>query len=66
MQKKIQNLELVQGAISQFFGSLKNNGTIYLLFFYGCCEDIWNSKAFTDNATSRSYRELITIFIKHN
>ena len=37
------NLELVQGVNFEFIKSLKNNGTKYLLFFDGSCEEIYHS-----------------------
>ena len=49
-----------------FFGSLKNNGTKYLLIFDDSCEEICNSKAFVDTATAGRHRGLSTIHIKHN
>ena len=66
MQKEIENLEFVQGVHFEFIDSLKNNGTKYLLFFDGSCEEICNSKAFVDIATAGRHRGLSTIFIKHN
>ena len=46
--------------------SLKNNGTKYLLIFHDSSEEIFNSKAFVDIATSGRLRGLSTIYIKHN
>ena len=66
MQKKIENLEFVQGVNFEFIGSLKNNGTKYLLIFDDSCEEICNSKAFVDIATAGRHRGLSTIYIKHN
>ena len=66
MQKKIENLEFVQGVSFEFIGSLKNNGTKYLLVFGDSCEEICNSKAFVDIATAGRHRGLSTIYIKHN
>ena len=66
MQKEIENLEFVQGVNFEFFDSLKNNGTKYLLIFDDFCEDICNSKAFVDIATAGRHRGLSTIYIKHN
>ena len=34
MQKEIENLEFVQGIDFEFFDSLKNNGTKYLLIVF--------------------------------
>ena len=66
MQKEVKNLEFVQGVNFEFIGSLKNNGTKYLLIFDGSCEEICNSKAFIDIATAGRHRGLSTIYIKHN
>ena len=66
MQKEIENLEFVRGVNFEFFDSLKNNGTKYLLFFDVSCEEICNSKAFDDIATDGRHRGLSTIYIKHN
>ena len=44
MQKKIDNLEFVQGVNFELLVSLKNNGTKYLLISEDSCEDIWNKK----------------------
>ena len=66
MQKKIENLEFVQGVNFEFIGSLKNNGTKYLLIFDDSCEAICNSKAFVDIAIAGRHRGLSTIYIKHN
>ena len=38
MQKKLENLEFLQGANFEFIDSLKNNGTRYLLIFDDSCE----------------------------
>ena len=65
MQKEIENLEFVQGANFEFNDSLKNNGTKYLLIFDDSCEEIFNSKAFVDIATTMRHRGLSTIYIKH-
>ena len=40
MQKEIENLELVKGVNFEFIGSLKNNGTKYLLILNHSCEEI--------------------------
>ena len=66
MQKKIENLEFVQGVNFDFIDSLKNNGTKYLLIFDDSCEEICNSKAFVDIATAGRHRGLSAIYIKHN
>ena len=66
MQKEIENLEFVQGVNFEFFDSLKNNGTKYLLIFDDSCEEICNSKAFVDIAIAGRHRGLSTIYIKHN
>ena len=64
MQNEIENL--VQGVNFEFIDSLKNNGTKYLLIFDDSCEEIWNSKAFVDIATTGRHRGLSKIYIKHN
>ena len=66
MQKQIESLEFVQGVNFEFFDSLKNSYTKYLLIFDVSCEEIWNSKAFLDIATAGRHRGLSTIYIKHN
>ena len=65
MQKEIENLEFVRGVNFELTDSLKNNGTKYLLIFDDSCEDICNSKAFLDIATTGSHRGLSTMYIKH-
>ena len=66
MQKEIENLEFVRGVNFEFFDSLKNNGTKYLLVFDHSCEEKCSSKTFVDFATSGKHRGLSTIYIKHN
>ena len=66
MQKEIENLEFVRGVNFEFFDSLKNNGTKYLIVFDDYCEEICNSKAFVDIATTGRHRGLSAIYIKHN
>ena len=66
MQKETENLEFVQGVNFEFFDSLKNNGTKYLLFFDDSCEELCNSKTFVDIATAGRHRGLSAIYIKHN
>ena len=66
MQREIENLEFVQGVISEFIDSLKNNATEYLLFFGDSCEKICISKAFVDNVFAGRHRGLSTIYITHN
>ena len=66
MQKEIEKLEFVRGVNFEFIGSLKNNGTKYLLLFDDSCEAICISKAFVDIATTGRHRGLTTIYIKHN
>ena len=61
MQKKIENLDFVQGVNIEFIDSLKNNGAKYLLLFDNSCEEICNSKAFVDIATAGRHRGLSTI-----
>ena len=65
MQKEIENLEFVQGVDFEFFDSLKNNGTKYLLIFDDSYEEICNSKAFVNIATAGRHRGVSTIYIKH-
>ena len=66
MQKEIENLEFVQGVNFEYFDSLKNNGTKYLLIFDDYCEETCNSKAFVDIVTAGRHRCLSTFYIKHN
>ena len=66
MQKEIENIEFVLGVNFELFDSLKNSGAKYLLFFDDSCEEICNSKAFVDIATTGRHRSLSTIYIKHN
>ena len=66
MQKGIENFEFVRGLSFEFFDSLKNNSTKYLLNFDDSCEEICNSKAFVDIAPAGRHRGLSTIYIKHN
>ena len=56
----------MRGVNFRFIDSLKNNGTNCLLVFDDSCEEICNSKAFFDIATSGRHRGLSTIYIKHN
>ena len=56
----------MQGVNFKFIDSLKNNGKEYLLIFDDSCEEICNSKAFVDIATTGRHRDLSTIYIKHN
>ena len=63
--KRIANLEFFRGVNFEFFDSLKNNGTKYLLISDDSCEGICNSKAFVDIATAGRHRGLSTIYIKH-
>ena len=64
MQKKIKNLEFVQGVNFEIFDSLKNNGTKYLLINDDSCEKICISKNFVDIATAGKHRGLSIIYIK--
>ena len=66
MQKEIENLEFVQEVNFEFFDSLKHNGTKYLVKIEESCEELCNSEAFVDIATTRRHRSLSTIYIKHN
>ena len=66
MQKKIKNLEFVQGVNFDFLDSLKNNGTKYLLINDDSCEKLCIAKTFVDIATAGKHRGLSTIYIKHN
>ena len=66
MQKRIENLELLQGVNFEFIDSLTNNGTNYLLIFDDSCEEICNSKTFVDIATAARHRGLSIIYIKRN
>ena len=66
MQEEIENLEFVPGLNFEFIHSLKNNDTKYLLIFDNSCEEICNSKAFVDIATTGRHRVVSTTYIKHN
>ena len=66
MQKEIENFEFVRGVNFEFIDSLKNNSTKYLLFFDDSWEELCNSKAFLDIATTGRHRGLSTIYNKHN
>ena len=66
MQKEIEKLGVVRGVNFEFNDSLKNNGTKYLLIFDDTSEEICNSKAFVDIATTGRHRGLSTTYIKHN
>ena len=66
MQKEIESLEFVRGVNFEFIDSLKNFGKKYLLIFDDSCEEVCNSKAFVDIATTGRHRGLSTIYIKHN
>ena len=63
MQKKIENLEFVQGVSFEFIDLLKNNDTKYLVIFDGSCGDNCNSRAIVDIATAGRHRGLETIYI---
>ena len=52
MQKRNENLEIVEGVNFEFIDSLQNNGTKYLLTYDDTCEEICNSKAIFDIATA--------------
>ena len=65
MQKKIENIACVQAVSFEFYESVKNKGTKYMLIFDNSCEQICNSKAFIDIATAGRHR-LSTIYKKHN
>ena len=66
MQKEIQSLAFFRGVNFEFFDSLKNNGTKYLLKFDDSCEEICISKACVDIATAGRHRGLSTTYIQHN
>ena len=66
MQKEIESLEFVRGVNFEFIDSLKNIGTKYLLILDDSFEEICNSTAFVDIATTGRHRGLSTIYIKHN
>ena len=66
MRKEIENLDFVESVNFDFFISLKNNGTKYLLTFDDSCESFCNSKAFVDIATAKRRRGLSTFYIRHN
>ena len=58
LQKDIENLEFVRGVYFEFFDSLKNNGTKYLLIFDDWCKEICNWKAFVGIAMAGRHRGL--------
>ena len=66
MQKKIQNLDSLQGVNFEFLDSLKNNGRENLLVSDASPEEIFHSKSVFDIATARRHRRLTTIYIKLN
>ena len=66
MQKKVENLDFVQGVNFEFNNTLEDNGTKNLLTFDDSCEEICNSKAFADIATAWRHQGVSTIYIKHN
>ena len=66
MSKKIKNIHFIQGVDFEFFQSLPNNGTKYLLIFDDSCEEISSSKEFVKIATAGRHKGLSTIYIKHN
>ena len=66
MQKQIDNLEFVQCVIIESIGSLKNNGTKYLLFFDDSCEKMCSLKKIVGFANAGRHCGLSTIYVKHN
>ena len=66
MQNVFESLEFGRGANFEFIVSIKKNVTKYLLIFDVFCENICNSKAFVDIATTERHRGRSTIYIKHN
>ena len=66
LQKGIESLEFVRGVNFEFIVWLRNNGSKYLLIFDHSCEEICNSKAFVDIATTGRHWGLSTIYVKHN
>ena len=64
MPNEIENLEFVCGVNFEFFDSLKNNGTKYLLVFDDSCKEFCNSKAFVDIVTAGRHRVFSTIYNK--
>ena len=66
MLKEIESIEFVQGVNFEFFDSLKNKGTKYLLIFDNSCDENCNSHAFVDIATAGRSRSLSTFYIKPN
>ena len=65
MQNEIENLQFVQGVNFDFIDSLESNGTKHLLIIDDSCEEICNSKALVDIATTGRHRVLSTIYFKH-
>ena len=64
MSENIKNIHFNQGVDFEFFQSLPNNGTKYLLIFYDSCEEISSSKEFVKIATAGRHKGLSTIYIK--
>ena len=64
--KEINKLELIQGLYFKFIDLVKNNGTEYLLIFVDSCEEICNSKAVADIATTGKHRGMNSIQIRPN
>ena len=63
---KRENLRFFQCVNFEFMDSFENNDTTYFLIFDDSCEEICNSKAFVDIATAGRYRQLSTVYIRHN
>lgn len=66
MERKINNIEFIQGVDFEFINNLPNNGTNYLLIFDDSCDEISKSRDFVKIATAGRHRGLNTIYIKHN
>ena len=66
MLKEIENTDFVQGVNFDFFDSLENNGTNYLLIFDDSSQENYNSREFEKIAVAGRHRGLSTIYIKHN
>ena len=65
MQRENESLEVVQSVDFEFIYSLKYNGIKYLLIFDDSCEEICNSTALIDIATTGRHQRLSTIYINH-
>ena len=66
LPKEIENFEFVRGVNFEIIDSLKNKGTKYLVIFDNSRDEISNSEAFVDIATTGRHRGLSNFYIRHN